>query len=302
MPGSSVVRWVLFVLLFLTAGCGEGYWTPRAVLWVEFTSIPEMRAAAIAIEDAFVARGFRATHPRPPFVDPAGSEQFDYWQRTRIQFWQRRETTPFQNRDMSLSLTPYPDADLRYCGFGPCGREPDWPHYPFIEIAITDERPGGFSADGMVVYGEILSLLERLGGKVVVAVKPPPADEAKHDRVVTNNAITGIVWWFIAWAIYAVVIVWTCVGILRVYGFGAWSRRMAVVVLGVACATPLPASGGFFSFYIPAVLWLPSSVGLYGEYAEKFGVLLPGAFGVSLVLSLLAALFVRDRPAREGAG
>ena len=298
----SVVRWIVVALLFLTAGCGEGYRTPTAILWLEFATVSDMETGAGAIELAFVERGFRATHADMAFLRRAGLDK-NHEQAARVDFWQHRETSLFLDRDISLSLTPYPVAGLGYCGNSDCDRDKPRQGYPFIEITVSDGRPGGFSADGIAVYGEILSLLQRQGGKLVVAIDPPPADEAEHDRIVTNNAVTRIVWWLVAWALYAVVIGWTSVGILRVCGVQARTRGIVFVVLGVACITPLPISTGFFSFYIPAVLWLPSSVGLYAEYAEMFGLLLPAAFLMSLGLSLLVALlFVRDRHPVEPPG
>ena len=54
----------------------------------------------------------------------------------------------------------------------------------FIELSVYEERPGGFSPEGIQFYSRFLSVLqEQFGAEVVVANKPPPTDEAEYQRV-----------------------------------------------------------------------------------------------------------------------
>src|ERR1700733_15089670 len=69
----------------------------------------------------------------------------------------------------------------------------------FIELNIYEERPGGFSSDGIRFYERFQSALQKqFGASVVVVSPPPPTNEAEYRRITLVNEIGAVVGWIIA--------------------------------------------------------------------------------------------------------
>lgn len=291
------MRWLTLIVGLLLAGCGESYHLPTATLRVDLDSVSDLEQTQKVLHAELVHEGFSASvAPRGP-VEPSSKAErarAQSWA-TRVTYWQHRGNAYGQDRDIWIYVWPFPDGSHPYCAVGAC-RAKDGsfvePSYPLLEIKIVEGRPGGFSEDGLAVYGKIRAFVDQLPGAMVV-VEAPQVNEAEYDRISTNRLIVTVAWWLIAWPICVAVV--AGIGMLFFRKARRTTRRIALVVLVTFFATPLPLNTGFFSFYVPGVMVL----GDIPILLEQSGMLVPIAFGLSFVLSLVMAFLLvgeRDKP------
>lgn len=292
------MRWLLLITFALLSGCGEGYRAPTALVRLEVESTSDLDSALLIAAKEFQARGFKPSRPMQTADESSDFGKALAWRESnKLDFWQHRGNEGFYDRDVSISLIPYPDPGKGWCGVGRCGTTPAdiaGLNYPFLEMSVSEGRPGGFSADGLAVYADAVSVLRQQRGTVVI-VEPPQINEAEYERVTSTNTIASLVWWLIAWTIYMVII--GMIGLSFARSASRTTRRIMLVILGASLVTPLPYGTGFFTFYVPACLAWTNVPTLTGQAR----LLLPLAFAASFVLSVAAAMVcVRHRaPSRS---
>jgi hypothetical protein len=63
----------------------------------------------------------------------------------------------------------------------------------FIDVEVTDDRPGGFDAYALAFYDRLVAALKgSYGASVRIVELPPPTNAAEYRRITTDNAIGGI--------------------------------------------------------------------------------------------------------------
>jgi hypothetical protein len=166
----------------------------------------------------------------------------------------------------------------------------------FVELNIYEERPGGFSPDGVRFYNRFLSDLQKAFGTAVVVVKtPPPTDDAEYQRITRANTVGAIVGWLIAVSAALLFTGSLSVYLLRRLKLPIAVRRLIFVLVNAWLIAPLPFQGGFiFVFPGPNLLAFPwTDIDYYEQVATHARL----SFPCALVLCAFASLLLfRSRP------
>ncbi|MEQ8749035.1 MAG: hypothetical protein RIC52_04590, partial [Amphiplicatus sp.] len=258
-----------------------------------------MDAALLAIQEELRARGFQVepSDSRWPkeMLNDLPPEVRSRMSRT-ISFWRHR-SEPVKE-DLHGDIIVYANS----------GEETDRPQnsadldarYPFIELRLTEIRPGGFSPNGLRVYDGIIRYLRDQNYNVIIISEPPPTNEREHFRITAMNAFSMGIWWILSWAASMAIFGGLTELGLRAVRARQTIRRLVLICVGVAFVTPMPVSSMFVTFMLPNVLHLSIGAKGYAALAAEFGNhAIVGAFLVSLCLSAFVAIFfVRDRKSK----
>ena len=161
----------------------------------------------------------------------------------------------------------------------------------FVEINVYEERPGGFSADGLKFYGRFLAALQmQYGASVVVVNEPPPTDDAEHYRITIVNTIGEIVGWFIAFFVPFVFTGLLSNYLLRHLNLPRAVRRIIFSVVNTWLVAPLPFQGGFiFVIPLPNLFAFPWTDSNFYAHAASYAAV---SFPCALALCALASVFL----------
>lgn len=290
------MRWLMLILALLLGGCDEGYHAPQAVIRLEASSVGDMDAAAQAVASRLTTLGFKEypPEPRPDFMQrdlPAALLWSDAHTSTFVR--DGKAFTPVAA--LRVSVTPYPDANTPRI---PYSTDADSaPPPPFLELGISELRPNGFSEDAIAVHAEIATVLGQHTGKLVIPSLPERGDDQAYIGHQFQSLLTGMLWWFVAWAMWMAVIGGLAMWALRKLRTQTVYRRAALILIGTAFVTPVPAPSAFVPFLVPNILLLLSPQAIVLVF-QALGIMGVAVFiGLSLALSSATAfLAVRDRP------
>lgn len=183
---------------------------------------------------------------------------------------------------------------------GPPTKASDFGYKPssdhFVELSIYDERPGGFSPDGIRFYNRVFSDLQQAFGTAVVVVKtPPPTDEAEYQRITRSNTESAIAGWLIAASAALLFTGSLSVFLLRRLKLPIAVQRLVFLLVNAWLIAPLPFQGGFiFVFPGPNLLAFPWTNIDYYRHVATYARL---SFPCALMLCALASLLlIRSRP------
>jgi hypothetical protein len=171
----------------------------------------------------------------------------------------------------------------------------------FIELNIYEERPGGFSSDGIQFYERFLSALQKqFGASVVVINPPPPTNEAEYRRITLVNKIGAIVGWIVAAFVGLLFTGFLSVYLLNRLKTSTIARRLIFVLVNTWLVAPLPFQGGYiFVLPGPNLIAFPwTDWDFYSKLASYARVSFPCAL---VVCALISVLVFRGRPVVTGA-
>jgi hypothetical protein len=280
-------------------GCGEGYRIDPACLNV--TDITEdSKQQLLASVSRFLKRdGFedlgtyeemialiRQDHAMPA---PTRQEELARLNRERTFL-----SDPHHLRIVWADYSNVAPADYRLLRYKPSSDH-------FIELNIYEERPGGFSSDGIQFYERFLSALQKeFGASVVVVKPPPPTNEAEYQRITRVNTIGAIVGWIIAAFVGLLFTGFLSVYLLNRLKISTMARRLIFVLVNTWLVAPLPFQGGYiFVFPGPNLLAFPW---MDWDFYSKVASFARVSFPCALVLcALVSALLFKERPAVAGA-
>jgi hypothetical protein len=160
----------------------------------------------------------------------------------------------------------------------------------FIELSVYEERPGGFSPDGIQFYSRFLyAVHEQSGAEVVVVNKPPPTDEAEYRRITRANTVGAIVGWFIAALVGLLFTGFLSVYLLKRIKTSTMSRRLIFVFVNAWLVAPLPFQGGYiFIFPGPNLLAFPWTDWDFYSHVASYARI---SFPCALLLCALVSVF-----------
>lgn len=191
-----------------------------------------------------------------------------------------------RDRDLSVEILDYADgaASGPHLGYAPKARN-------FIEIRISEGRPGGASREGHAFYGRFLAALKARFGEDVVEVNGLPAtDEAEYRRVTTANRIGAVISWCIAFALGFAVTSPLALLLLRRTKLAVLPRRLIFTGATVWLATPVLMPAGFiFVIAAPNALAFPWT---YTELYSKGAPYNQVSFLCSFVLCAAASILL----------
>jgi hypothetical protein len=286
------------LLLAMLAGCGEGYPVDPAQLNLDGNS-DSLSGARSMLHDFLVRDGFEDLGK---YEDMIGLLRQDTGMaasaKRELQDRLDREYTYLnERRHLRVVVTSYLDgvpSDVRL-NYTPISNN-------FIELDIFDERPGGFSADGLDFYGRLVSALrQRYGAAIHEMHGPPPTNEAEFRRVSRTNAIANALAWTLVLAITFLGTGSLTYYMLRKLRLSALSKRLLFTVINAWLAAPLPFPAAFI-MVIPApnLFAFPwTSLDFYSRVAP----IARDSFSVALVLCATTSLFLfRPKVYAERAG
>jgi hypothetical protein len=160
----------------------------------------------------------------------------------------------------------------------------------FVELSIYEERPGGFSSDGIRFYERFLSALQKQFGASVVVVKtPPPTNEAEYRRITLVNKIGAVVGWIIAALVGLLLTGFLSVYLLNRFKTSTMARRLIFVLVNTWLVAPLPFPGGYiFVFPGPNLIAFPwTDWDFYLRVASYARVSFPCALVLCAMISVL---------------
>jgi hypothetical protein len=284
---------VAFAIIVL-GGCGEGYRIEPACLNVTDVT-DEFKQQLLASVSRFLTReGFEDLGKYEEMIaliqqDPAMPASARQEELARLN---RERTFLSDTHHLRIVWADYSNAapvDYRLLRYKPSSDH-------FIELNIYEERPGGFSSDGIRFYERFLSALQKqFGASVVVVSPPPPTNEAEYRRITLVNEIGAVVGWIIAALVGLLFTGFLSVYLLNRLRISTMARRLIFVLVNTWLVAPLPFPGGYiFVFPGPNLIAFPwTDWDFYSKVASYARV----SFPCTLVLcALISVLLFRGRP------
>jgi hypothetical protein len=285
------------LLLMLTAlgACGEGYVLKPAILNVTGTTDRSKEQLLTVVSGLLKQEGFEDFGRYDAMISLIQHGEMPESARTQELARLNRERTflkdPSHLRIVWADYTSgeVPKGAIRYSP----------PSSHFIEISISEERPGGFSADGHLFYRRFLAALQQqYGTSVVVVQEPPPTDEAEYRRITVNHLIMGTINWLIAFSLTFLLTGFLSYRLLRKRGLSRTIKQLIFVMVNSWLIAPMPFQGGFiFVFLGPNLFAFPW---MYTEYYRHFSSFAAVSFPCAALLCGLVSLFLfKGHPERK---
>ena len=294
------LRHLVVVLAFAALGsCGEGYQVKPAILNVIVAPEQSREQMENVVSSVLKSEGFddlgrydeMIALIRQDHAMPASARQEEL---ARLN---RERTFLSDPHHLRIVRADYSNAaliDYRLLRYKPSSDH-------FIELKIYEERPGGFSSDGIRFYERFLSALQKQFGASVVVVKtPPPTNEAEYRRITLANEMGAIVGWAIAALVGLLLTGLLSVYLLNRLKISTMARRLAFVLVNTWLVAPLPFPGGYiFVFPGPNLIAFPwTDWDFYSKVMSYARVSFPCAL---VLCALISALLFRGRPVVSGA-
>jgi len=280
-------------------GCGEGYRIDPACLNVTDVTDDSKQQLLASVSRFLKSDGFEDFGKydemialiRQDHAMPASARQEEL---ARLNRERTFLSDPHHLRVVWADYSNAAPADYRLLRYKPSSDH-------FIELNIYEERPGGFSSDGIKFYERFLSTLQKqFGASVIVVKNPPPTDEAEYRRITRVNTIDGIIGWLIA-ALLGLLFTGSLSGyLLKRFKISTMARRLIFILVNTWLVAPLPFQGGYiFVFPGPNLIAFPwTDWGFYSKVASYARVSFPCAL---VLCALISVLLFRGRPVVTGA-
>jgi hypothetical protein len=297
VSNASTIRLYRLVLvafaMTVLGGCGEGYRIDPACLNVTNVTDGSKKQLLASVSRFLKSEGFEDLGNYEEMIAliqqdhamPASARQEEL---ARLN---RERTFLSDPHNLRIVWADYSNAapvDYRLLRYKPSSDH-------FIELNIYEERPGGFSSDGIRFYERFLSTLQKQFGASVVVVKtPPPTNEAEYRRITLVNEIGAVVGWIIAALVGLLLTGLLSVYLLNRLKLSTMARRFIFALVNTWLVAPLPFPGGYiFVFPGPNLIAFPwTDWDFYSRVASYARV----SFLCALVLcALISLLLFRGR-------
>lgn len=226
----------LMLGLTLLASCGEGYAVHPARLSLNGATEASRRDLQAATSAFLTQEGFEDLGGEDEMIALLRRGSAPATTNTAlIDHLSRKHTYLAKDRDLYVEVLDYADGRSSTMMPDDPRRTPN-----FIQINISELRPGGMSPEGRQFYGAFLRRLEaRFGEAIVVIEGPPPNDEGEYQRITWTNRVASVLVWCVAFFLGSVII-----GSATLYGLGktrlaAWPRRLIFTGLNTWLAAPI---------------------------------------------------------------
>ena len=290
---SVLIRLGAFILaIALLTGCGEGYVIEAARLNLVNATAERKAALTQEVSSLLAAEGFEDLGRDDEMIALLQSEP-SLNHNEMVERLSRQHTFLHEARGLRVVLSDYSDG----------APPPDDDYTPktgrFIEIRLSDRRPGGAGPEAHRLFQRTHSVLkERFGDDIVVVNLPPPTDDAEYKRITDANRLATVVWWCVAFFVSLLITAPVSGYLLGRTRLATLPKRAIFTVLNTWLVTPVMLPATIMVLLAPNALafpWLDP-----GVYSYR-GSLHVASFVCSFVLCALASMmFVRDRPKPEG--
>jgi hypothetical protein len=273
-------------LLTMLGGCGEGYELVPARLNIVDVSPESFPDAGTSVHDFLVREGFEDFGKYEEMIALIRQDNVlpQDVKRKQLARLDREQTYLNRRHHLRVVLSNYADGvppgiSLSYI--------PISDH--FIELAVFDERPGGFGPYGLGFYDRFAAVLkQRYGASLRVIGSPPPTNEAEYRRITTVNTIASVLAWCLAFALPFLVTGWLSRYLLQWLQISTNLKRLIFVVINAWLVAPLPFPAAFILVIpLPNLFAFPwTSTDYYSRVASYAAV----SFPVTLLLCAIVSL------------
>ena len=276
------------LLLTTLAACAEGYRLVPARLNIGNVASKSFPLAATIVHDLLASEGFDDLGKAEETIALIRRDNaMPSSARRELLVRLEREYTYLNRRhDLRVVLSDYTDGIPAGLSLG---YTPTSDH--FVELAIYDERPGGFGTYGLSFYRRLVSALtQRYGASLHEIARPPPTDEREYRRITAQNTIAALVAWSLALVVPFLITGSLSRRILRRLEISATLKRVIFSVVNTWLVAPLPFPAAFI-----LVIPLPNLFAFPWASAEYYTRVWPFAalsFPVTLLLCTLVSLFL----------
>ncbi len=293
-----LMRWLILILALFVSGCGQSYVMPQAAIRVEFASVADHDAAFAAIRAHILRQGFEQApdYSVPDFMLEHSSAGMRWRQIHAKHFWRERGGL-LDHESAFVELTPYPDTSAEYQAYSDYSDAQ--PHWPFLEIDVSESRPDGFGPGTMQFYNTLVQSLSAPNATIVNLASPRAGDAGAYATHVLSGLLQGGMWWLLMWGVSIAIIGGIAKLLFGRFDWGRRTRRLVFIAIGGLLATPLPVPAALATILLPNALlfWAP---GLYSDLFSQSGFMVVGMFAASFVISALAAIvFIREQKQRS---
>jgi hypothetical protein len=267
------------LLLTILAGCGEGYRIVPARLNIVDATPESFPGAATTVHDFLLEEGFEDLGKYREMIDLIRQDNAmpPNVKREQLVRLDREYTYLNRGHHLRVVLSNYadgvpPEISLSYT---PTSAR-------FIELAIYDERPGGFGSYGLAFYGRLVSALkQRYDASLREIQSPPQTNEREYRRITAENTIASIVAWSLAFALPFSVTGSVSRYLLQKFKVSANIKRPIFAVVNAWLVTPLPFPAAFILVIpLPNLFAFPWTSGDYYSRVASFAAV---SFPVALL-------------------
>ena len=284
------MRWRLFAIvlpvLATLVGCGEGYRIEPARLNILAVTPEAFPDAATTVHDIMMREGFEDLGKYTDMIalinhDTAMPSSAKRQELVRLE---REYTYLNERRHLRVVLSNYTDGV-------PPEISLDYPRVSdhFIEVAVYDERPGGFGSYGLGFYERLIAALKkRFGPSVRIVEPPPPTNDAEYRRITTENTIGATIAWCLAFALPLLVTGSLSRYLLQKFTISKGLKRLIFVVINTWLVTPLPfPAATILVILLPNIFAFPwTSTDYYSQVSSFAAVSFPVTFLLCAIISL----------------
>lgn len=275
-------------LVATLASCGVGYEIIPARLNIENVQADSLSAVTTAVGGFLVEEGFEDLGKYREMISLIESDTSmpEKLRREQLARLERERTYLNERHHLRVVMSDYsagvpPDMRLNY--------RPLSDH--FVQIDVSDERPGGFGSYGLSFYARFVSQLkQRYGDSVRVVAGPPPTNEAEYRRITTANTIAAALGWSLAFVLPLLITGAVSYYVLRGLRIPRLLKQIIFVAVNAWLDAPLPFPAAFiFVMPAPNLFAFPWTSMDYYSRVSSYAVL---SFPIALLLCAVISVFL----------
>lgn len=232
---------LLVLAVLMLTSCGEGYVLEPGRLAIVADEPLARDQVLSALSRNLAEEGFDNLGRHDEMIDLINSGTMEASTKEQQIARLRREYNYLnKTRNLSVTATDYTDVELstvqlRYTA----------PYKRFVEVAIYEQRPGGFSQSGLTFFQKLRTTLQATYPQGIAVInEPPETNEAEYRRITSVNFVSSVVAWLIALVLSLAII-----GIPLYYlmkrlplPLGAKRALFALICTVLVAPVPLPAT------------------------------------------------------------
>lgn len=292
------VRLAALPLVASLATCGVSYEIVRARLTIENVQADSVSAVTTAAGGFLVDEGFEDLGKYKEMISLIQSDTSmpEGLKREQLARLERERTYLDERHHLRVVVSDFstgvpPEIRLTY------SRLSDH----FVQLDVSDERPGGFGSYGLSFYERFLwRLKQKYGDSVRVVAAPPPTNEAEYRRVTTANTIAAALGWSLAFALPLLITGTVSYYVLRGLRIPGLLKQIIFVAVNTWLDAPLPFPAAFiFVMPAPNLFAFPWTSMDYYSRVSSYAVL---SFPIALLLCAVISVFLFRKEAHGEPG
>ncbi len=275
---------IALLLPIMLSACGEGYVLEPGRICLNVDGQASRDRVFEEVSRLLKGEGFEDLGSDDEMIDliKGGSMTADL-KDERITRLRREYTYLNDKRGLRVVVTDYSGTDLTTVQLPYRA-----PFKSFLELAVYESRPGGFSPDGHVFFRKILTNLQTtLPSDVAIISEPPPTDEAEYRRISSINRVSAILSWCVALSLSLLLIGFPTYLVTKKLPVSLATKRVLFTLLCAWLVTPVPLPAALTVIPGPNIFLFPW---IDVNYYKQWGWFVPGSLVVTLIMCAAIAI------------